>query len=145
MAMRAGVALFGHMGLEMDLRELTDAEAAELAAAIALHKQHRTLIHTGNRVRIDTAPERDAFGIVAADRSEALFSYALLEGHPATLPGRLRFDGLDHAKCYRMSRLWPAGDAADAREVMGDVLMRAGLELPLLWPQSLMVWHLQAI
>jgi alpha-galactosidase len=145
MAMRAGVALFGHMGLEMDLRELTDAEASELAAAIALHKRHRALIHGGNRVRIDTPLERDAFGIVAADKSEALFSYASLEGHPETLPGRLRFDGLDPAKRYRMSQVWPAGAAADEREVMGDALMRAGNELPLLWPQSLMVWYLKAI
>ncbi|MFM9936827.1 MAG: alpha-galactosidase [Novosphingobium sp.] len=145
MAMRAGVALFGHMGLEMDLRELTDAEASELAAAIALHKQHRALIHGGNRVRIDTPPERDAFGIVAADQSEALFSYALLEGHPATLPGRLRFDGLDPARRYRMSQPWPARAAADPREVMGDALMLAGIELPLLWPQSVMIWHLKAV
>lgn len=143
MAMRAGVAIFGHMGLEMDLRELTDAEASELAAAIVLHKQHRALIHGGNRVRIDTPPERDAFGIVAVDQSEALFSYALLEGHPATLPGRLRFDGLDPAKRYRMSQLWPIGAAAGSREVMGDMLMLAGIELPLVWPQSLMIWHLQ--
>lgn len=145
MAMRAGAALFGHMGLEMDLRELTDAEAAELAAAIALHKQHRALIHRGNRVRIDTPPERDAFGIVAADQSEALFSYALLEGHPATLPGRLRFEGLDPAKRYRMIQSWPAAAASAGREVMGDALMKSGIELPLLWPQSVVIWHLSAI
>ncbi len=145
MAMRAGVALFGHMGLEMDLRELTEGEAGELAAAIALHKRHRALIHGGDRVRIDTPPERDVFGIVARDRSEALFSYALLEGHPATLPGRLRFDGLDPARRYRMSPVWPAEEAAEPREVMGDALMHAGIELPLLWPQSVIIWHLAAI
>jgi alpha-galactosidase len=145
MAMRAGVAMFGHMGLEMDLRELTDAEASELAAAIVLHKQHRALIHRGDRVRIDTPPERDAFGIVAADRSEALFSYALLEGHPATLPGRLQFDGLDDAKRYRVTQSWPVGAMANPREMMGDALMKSGIELPLLWPQSVVIWHLMAI
>ncbi len=145
MAMRAGVAVFGHMGLEMDLRELSDVEATELAAAIALHKRHRALIHGGNRVRIDTSPERDAFGIVAADRREALFSYALLEGHPATLPGRLRFDGLDPAARYRMTQLWPIAAPAEACEVAGDALMQVGIELPLRWPQSIIIWHLLAI
>lgn len=145
MAMRAGAALFGHMGLEMDLRELTDAEAAELTAGVALHKRHRTLIHSGNRVRLDTAPERDAFGIVAADRSEALFSYALLEGHPETLPGRLRLDGLDGGRCYRMAQVWPQAPAADLLELTGEALMLSGIELPLRWPQSVVVWHLTAI
>ncbi len=157
MAMRAGAALFGHMGLEMDLRELTGAEAGELTAAIALHKRHRALIHSGNRVRLDTAPERDAFGLVAEDRSEALFSYALLEGHPETLPGRLRLDGLDSATRYRMAQVWPiapdvggdvGGDVApeaSALELTGEALMRSGIELPLRWPQSLIVWHLTAI
>lgn len=145
MAMRAGVAIFGHMGLEMDLRELSDAEASELAAAIALHKRHRALIHGGDRVRIDTSPERDAFGIVAADRREALFSYALLEGHPATLPGRLRFDGLDPAARYRMTQLWPIAAPAEACAVAGDALMQVGIELPLRWPQSIIIWHLLAI
>lgn len=141
MAMRAGVAMFGHMGLEMDLRELSAPEAATLAAAIALHKHHRALIHSGDVVRIDMPPSRDAFGIVAADKHEALFSYALLEGHPETLPGRLRFDGLDPDRCYRMTQIWPEDHAA-SRTMMGDALMRFGIELPLLMPQSVVVWHL---
>lgn len=142
MAMRAGVAIFGHMGLEMDLRELSDAEAATLAAAIALHKRHRALIHSGDRVQIDMPPERDAFGIVAPDRGEALFSYALLDGHPATLPGRLRFDGLDPARAYRMEQVWPVDASPASRSMTGDALMRSGIELRLMKPQSVMIWHL---
>lgn len=145
MALRAGVAMCGHMGIEMDVRELTGDEASELAAAIALHKRHRALIHGGDRVRIDMPPERDAFGIIAADRREAIFSYALLEGHDATLPGRLRFEGLDPARHYRMSQIWPADSAAEPREVTGDALMQVGIELPLRWPQSITIWHLIAI
>jgi len=144
MAMRAGVAMFGAMGLEMDLRELTDAEADTARAAIALHKRHRALIHSGDRVRLDVPVERDAFGIVAADRGEALFSYALLEGHRATMPGRLRLAGLDPARFYRLELVWPPAETAPPHVVSGDALMRIGIELPLLMPQSLLVWHLSA-
>ena len=145
MAMRAGVAMVGHIGLEMDLRELTEAEGETLAAAVALHKRHRALIHSGKRVQIDVPVERDAFGIVAADGAEALFSYALLDGHPATLPGRLRLDGLDPSRCYRMERIWPVDPAIPATRMMGDALMQSGIELPLLRPQSILLWHLAAV
>lgn len=144
MTMRAGVALFGHMGLEMDLRELTEAEHETLTAAVALHKRHRALIHGGDRVTIDMPPERDAFGIVAADRREALFSYALIEGHAATLPGRLRFDGVDPALTYRIEQVWPRRDAPAPVLLGGDALMRSGIELPLCRPQSILIWHLHA-
>ncbi|MBS0255359.1 MAG: alpha-galactosidase, partial [Proteobacteria bacterium] len=47
MAYRAGVALPGHFGVELDPRKLGEAERAELAAAIARYKGLRQRFHQG--------------------------------------------------------------------------------------------------
>ncbi|RME63202.1 MAG: alpha-galactosidase, partial [Alphaproteobacteria bacterium] len=142
METRAGVALFGHMGVEVDLRQESDADKATLRAAIALYKAQRALIHSGTVVRFDTAPEIDAFAVIAADRSAALVSCALVASPRAALPGLLRFSGLDCDRLYRMRQVWPT--ASDTMTVSGDVLMAAGWTLPRLQPQSLIVLELQA-
>ena len=78
MALRVQTALFGHMGMELDLRSLGEAQTAELAAGIALHKAHRGLIHTGDLVRLDAADGVIAFAVVARDRDAALLSYTCI-------------------------------------------------------------------
>ncbi|WP_156257036.1 alpha-galactosidase, partial [Sandarakinorhabdus oryzae] len=45
MGFRAGVALPGHFGVELDPAKLPDAERAELAGWIAFHQQWRHLLH----------------------------------------------------------------------------------------------------
>lgn len=44
---RCAVALFGHMGVEADVRKLTTAEAATLSRWIALYKDQRAVLHSG--------------------------------------------------------------------------------------------------
>ena len=53
MATRAGVAMFGDMGIEADILAMSDADRAELKVAVALHKQHRELLFGGQLVRLD--------------------------------------------------------------------------------------------
>ena len=70
-------ALFGHMGLELDVTALAEAEAEELAAFIALYKRHRGLIHGGRLVRLDgLEPGRIGYGAVARTAPQALFAIA---------------------------------------------------------------------
>jgi alpha-galactosidase len=47
MAFRAAVALPGHLGVELDVRHLSDGDSAELKAWINLYKQLRDQLHTG--------------------------------------------------------------------------------------------------
>lgn len=152
MATRAGVALFGHMGLEMDLRELTPEEAATLAAAIALHKRLRPLLHRGRALRLDRRPHDERWGVIAGDDAQAVFGYALTASLPTTLPGRFWCTGLDPAAAYRLDWIWPprrqggSGLAAlDGTMVSGALLMHAGVELPMLRPQDLLLFELTRI
>ncbi len=104
LSFRVATALFGHFGMEWDVRTLTDAERTELRAAIAFYKQNRPLLHGGEAVRIDRSDEKDtAYGVVAPDSSRALFVYATLASSPYEAPARLRFDGIDPDRVYRVS------------------------------------------
>ncbi|MGH2929165.1 MAG: alpha-galactosidase, partial [Solirubrobacteraceae bacterium] len=48
MDFRAKVAMFGHMGVELDPARLDERDARVLKAHIELYKQHRALIHGGD-------------------------------------------------------------------------------------------------
>lgn len=143
MATRVGTAFFGHMGMELDLRDLDEAAFAELAAGVALHKAHRGLIHAGDHLRLDPQPGVDAFGIVAADRGEALFSYACVEERRAVHPARMRLAELDPDARYSMRAIWPK--ETDPATISGEVLMRVGWQPPRLHPGTGVILHLARI
>jgi alpha-galactosidase len=99
---RAASALFGHLGIEWDLRQASDVDRTDLAAWIAFYKEWRGLLGTGTVVRIDTDDSLVAKGVVAADRSVALFSFASVDRLPVVQRGRVRFPGLDPEGLYRV-------------------------------------------
>lgn len=156
MEFRAGTAIFGHMGMELNLLEESEDDRATLASAIALHKQHRDLIHGGDFYRVDAAPYLDVVGCVATDGSEALFSCAQLEPAPETSPARIRLAGLTPNSRYRLRLVWPDRnvsitspsivEAADllgeGRAFHGAELMEYGLQLPLVFPDTCLIFHL---
>lgn len=161
MSMRASVVLFGHMGMEMDLRELTDDEKVELKAMVDLYKKHRPLIHSGELYRLSLPDYAMGTGIVASDKSEALFCYSLIRSHTAGLPDQLRFEGLDPQTVYKLQVVWPirSGDfwpkssifnfetnlpKMDGRCFSGEALMNLGNQLPRLAPNSSLIYHLTA-
>ncbi len=154
MATRAGVAMFGHMGIEANLLTMSEADKAELKAAVALHKQHRELILGSRLVRLDLHEYESGFGIIAPDKQQAMFSYALLDGHPNSSPGRFRFRELELDEHYEVNIIWPLQpynysksiiDVINGAVVTGDALMRVGLQLPIMLPQSLLIFHLSRV
>ncbi len=158
MDFRVASAVFGHMGMELDLREESERDLAILKAGIALHKQHRELIHSGRFWRLGSATGTNLIGCVSEDLSEALYSYAKLETELATLPQRVVFKGLDPARHYRVKMVWPQHnpsistpsivDAANLQAcgtiVSGAALMGHGIQPPLTFPDTCLFFHLQA-
>ena len=101
---RAATAIFGHLGVEWDLRKATPAELAELASWISFYKSHRDLLLAGDLVRVDFPDQSlNAFGVVAPDKRHAIFSVATVEQSVVALRGRLRFPGLDPTLRYRVA------------------------------------------
>ncbi|MGL4255297.1 MAG: alpha-galactosidase, partial [Microbacterium sp.] len=104
LGLRLATALFGHAGIESDLTRLAPGDLEALRAWAALYRRHRGLLHGGRVVRAD-GPD-DALvvhGVVAPDRGEALFSYAVLAETDAALPAPVRLPGLDPARRYRVA------------------------------------------
>lgn len=100
---RAATAVFDHLGIEWDLRAASDAELAELTEWIAFFKAERPLLLGGDLVRLDSPdPSLTAHGVVAADRSRALYSFAAVTRSEVVFLGRLRFPGLDPDRRYRV-------------------------------------------
>ncbi len=156
MAMRAGTALMGHMGLELNLLTEPESELQALSETIALYKTHRRLLHSGDFHRLDGPTYMNGIGVVSADRREALFSIAMLEGCPATLPGRVRFVGLDPQRRYNLTLVhpkawWPMRSTRGGAlgligqaPILGEALASVGLELPPINPATVLIFHLVA-
>jgi alpha-galactosidase len=156
MAMRAATALMGHMGAELNLLTEPDADLEQLKAAIALYKVHRGLLNSGDHYRLDTPAYLNAHGVVAPDKSEALFSLAYLTGHHKTQPTQLAFDGLDPSARYRIRLVWPVawkpwispcivdamGLNSQGSVFSGEALMQVGMQLPLSFPETVLLFHL---
>jgi alpha-galactosidase len=152
---RAGTALFGHFGIEWDLRTASDQDRIRMAEWVALYKEHRALLHSGRVVRVDHPdPAVQVHGVVSAERDEALFAIVAVATSVWSPTGLVRLPGLDPAARYRISPVSIAaavpayGDAAatpwwSGRPVLsGRVLAEHGLQAPSLLPEQLVLVHL---
>ena len=100
---RAATAIFGHLGIEWDLTTITDADRRQLQAWVELFKKHRQLLLGGNLLRLDFPDETlRGGGVVAFDRSEAIYSLASVGRSEAVFLGRVRLPQLDPDRSYRV-------------------------------------------
>nr|WP_202893678.1 alpha-galactosidase [Kribbella italica] len=156
LSFRAATALFGHYGVEWDLDAATPEQLRELADWIALYKQHRGLINRGTVLRgPDPADDLWLHGVVAADRSEALYAVAAMAWGAASTPPRARLRGLDATRGYRLEPVH-IGDADlgfapprwwDDRTavVTGAALESVGVQLPNQPPEHSILIHVTAV
>jgi alpha-galactosidase len=153
LGLRAMTALFGHMGIEADIRAFAPRDLAGLEAAIATHKRLRPLLHGGHLVRQMSAdPGAVAFAVVGD--GEAVVSVAQLETPRTAGAPPLRLDGLDAQTLYdvRLINL-PRRPRAAMKQVPGLVLgetvqatgqwiAEAGLPMPILRAGEIAIFHL---
>ncbi|MBO9554360.1 alpha-galactosidase [Cellulomonas sp.] len=150
---RAATALFGHLGIEWDLREADPAQRAELAAWVAVYKELRGLLHTGTAVHADTVdPALVVHGVVAQDRSDAVFAVVATDTSQNLPAGRVQLPGLDPDAVYLVRPQAP-GDVveglgggavppwwtADGVRLTGRALAEVGLAAPTLFPEHLVL------
>jgi alpha-galactosidase len=152
---RAGTAIWGHLGIEWDLTRAQPAELHDLARWVAVHKNLRSMLHSGTVVHADLAdPTLRVEGVVATDRSEALYTITAV-GRPLTWPpGRVPLPGLDAERRYLVSPQPPADDHPgilgrpqwmdEPIELPGRVLEHVGIEAPALHPDRLVLVRVEA-
>lgn len=153
---RALNALFGHAGIEWNINEADAQETEALKAYINFYKKHRNLLHSGTVVRSDEIiGDAQLYGTVALDKKEAIFTYMQLTSADNFGPLVTTFDGLDKETMYQVSVVeelsasdfiqkkapgwWPA------LNLTGDQLAHIGLQLPVLKPETGLLFHFKAL
>jgi alpha-galactosidase len=151
---RAATALIGHLGVEWDLTGVSVEDRSELARWIALYKELRPLLSDGLLVHGDHPdPGLLVTGVVAPDRSEAVYVLATVASLRTQSPGSVRLPGLDPERRYRVAEAaatsgGPAVDLGgswlpgEPLVLPGSVLSGAGVRLPVLAPESALVLRL---
>jgi alpha-galactosidase len=156
---RAVNAFFGHAGIEWNITEASDEELRTLKHWIALYKKNRALLHSGKAIRVDH-PDNAAFlyGVVAHDRSEAIFAYVQHRMNTSTFPAMATFPGLDPLRNYRVKVLHEAGapkkmqvsdplwvSNPDGIVQSGALLAQLGVRPPILSPENGILISIAAI
>ena len=138
MQTRGDVALGGNFGFELDLSQLSDADAETVRRLIEREKQVRTLVRTGEFTRLLSPFDHPyaAWQFRARDNSEALVCAYRLMTRPATPHLLLRASGLDESAVYMDD---------DGNTCSGAALTRYGLWLHLPGDFTSKVIHLRRI
>ncbi len=153
---RAITALFGHAGIEWDITECTPEELKALKGWADYYKTNRSLLHSGRMIRVEQ-PNDTVFvhGVVAQDKSRAIFAYATLRAQQGSQPGSITLPGLDPKASYRVNVARPAGDPKvilralphwlDGVQLTGAALAKVGLRPPILAPENAILIEVERI
>jgi alpha-galactosidase len=146
MDFRAKVALFGHMGVEANPADMSPGERANLKAHIALYKEWRALLHSGDFRRLHH-PDEGVYGQIAVGETRALAMAAQTRFAEYFNVAPLRLPGLDPDAYYEVTlpEPWPEKASAyltdpdiwrDGMILSGMALAERGLALPLTHPET---------
>jgi alpha-galactosidase len=140
---RAAVALPGHFGLELDPFALSQNDRARLILWIALHKQLRSEIHSGETWMGDCG---DHLIWQAHGTSQALilFVYRTAPPHWRHNPA-LKLPMLQRGTGYTVRRIDPHGDGTAPYKAASDWLIESGLDLPKLEAEQAAIFRLSLI
>ncbi|MFQ3231071.1 alpha-galactosidase [Reinekea sp.] len=147
---RAATALFGHLGIEWDIRHLTSQEHEELVGYLNLYKYIRKDIHSGIRAPL-TCPDENQIGFTVQSGANTYVSIYQETMPKFSVPGDLQLPKLDSQKNYAVSiviepvithhlmKQKPPWFSEDNFEVSGEWLKNKGLPLPVLDPETVLI------
>ncbi len=138
MDFRAGVALPGHFGVELDLRKVTGADREALRSWIAAYKAHRDRLH---RAQVYSGDAGDALHWQAHGDASALLLF-LIRTAPTSQRHQphIRLPMLDPAGRYRLSR-----NGAPDMVFDGGWLIAAGLPAPVMKGEDVQLYRITAL
>ncbi|MDQ0799834.1 alpha-galactosidase [Arthrobacter sp. SLBN-112] len=166
LSFRAITALFGHFGMEWDVRGVQGTEREELRRLVGLYKEHRDLIHSGSPVHADIADDTfQLYGVLdptpVAGTTAALFAVVSMRTSASETPGRMGIPGLDAERSYRVEAVFPTPVDADYAHTFmqvqppawlaggavanGRFLAEVGLPMPMLNPEHALLLKVTAL
>ncbi len=134
---RIDVAMSGRLGMEIQPKNMTDAEKAMCRNAIAEYKQVRDVVQLGDLYRL--LSPYDGLGAaslmyVAPDKDEAVYYWWKTETFVNQQLPRVKMQGLDPNKEYVVTELNRIDNEPlpyEGKSFSGKFLMSNGLEMPL--------------
>lgn len=152
LSFRAGTALWGHFGFEVDLLSVGGRDLGILAEWVDYYKRHRELLLSGDIVRRNVADgSLWLHGVVSPSRHWALFELTSRGRSPISPRGMMALPGLEGGRDYRARPVligdgpaglilpdW-AGDDGEGMIMDGAVLGLAGLHTPMLFPDQVLL------
>lgn len=151
---RGLTALFGHMGIELDPVKESEEEKQGFVKYIKLHKQLRSLLHTGKTLRLNTDDDAHlAHGVIALDQNQALIMIAQLAMPTNSLSSTVRIPGLKKDKQYSIILLDKPDNLHDIvnRQPLwtektlvasGEWRAKAGIAVPVMDPETAILIYL---
>jgi alpha-galactosidase len=132
---RTDVAMMGKMGYDIQVNELNEKELKFSQDAIANYRRLSEVIWKGDLYRLVSPYESDRAVLMYVNESKTkavLFAYTLNARYGETF-GKVRLQGLDPAKTYRIqeinifSEARRMGPPDSGRSYSGDYLMKIGI------------------
>lgn len=136
MKYRCDVAMSGRLGMEIQPKNMTDEEKALCKQAIADYKSVRHVVQFGDLYRLHSPYAGDNLAslmYVSENKSEAVFYWYKLETFQNEHFPRVKMQGLDPNKNYRvheLNRIDNEPMACEGKVYSGAYLMANGLEMP---------------
>jgi len=155
-AFRAATALWGNMGIEWDLTSASPGKREVVRRWVELHKSLRPLLHSGDVVVADHPdPAVWVNGVVAQDKSEAVFGITTVDRPVTFPPGRVCLPGLDPATHYLLVPVPPADRYPGTSQfpgwwnggvtLSGRALAEAGIQIPAMFPDYTHIIRARAV
>lgn len=155
MDFRSKVALFGHMGVEANPADMNEQERVCLAAHIAMYKEWRQILHSGNYARLDH-PDAGIFAHMVAGGDAVIGIAAQTKFGRDFNAAPVRLKDLDPKALYwvQLPKPWPAKASQylanserweNGLQLTGQALMQHGLAFPLTHPETAWLFTLKRI
>lgn len=131
---RFDVAMTGRLGMELQPKDMTDADKAFARQAIAAYKSIRPVVQQGDLYRLISPYDKGGYAslmYVTPEKERAVFFVFKLE-HFNNMPNpAFRMAGLDPSKNYLLTELNASGKplAQSGKRFSGAFLMQNGLDL----------------
>ena len=134
---RTDVAMSGRLGIELQPANMTPEEREQTKRAISDYKRIRDIVQLGNLYRLVSPYEENLSSFLYTNDSKdrvVLFAHRVKYLYNMVIP-RVRLAGLDASKNYRIKevnvKINEKPCYLDGKVVSGQLLMEAGLNIPL--------------
>lgn len=134
---RFDVAMSGRLGMEIQPKNMTEADKKFAKRAIADYKQIRPIVQRGDLYRLVSPYDKVGFASLmyaSPDKSEAVFFAYRMEYLLNQVTSRVRLTGVNPEKLYKLEEMTSQNEnkknVLDGKIISGKLLLEEGIEVP---------------